>query len=171
MKEVIYNENNIKEEKINRTIRRAKALIENDNNEFLLANSFKNYQLPGGHVEDGETYADGLIRELYEETGIELVDKLPIPFISIIYITKDYPTMGINTKYIGNYYYIKTNNSPNFNRLELTNEEKMGNFKLEYINKNVVLNILQQSLQTCTHKNTVLDTITVIKEYLENESN
>ena len=171
MKEVIYNENNIKEEKINRIIRRAKVLIENENEEILLANSFNNYQFPGGHVEDDETFAEGLIREVYEETGIKLNMKLPVPFMTIIYVTKNYPTEGINTKYVGNYYSIKTNELPNISNINLTHEEEMGNFKLEYINKKEIINKLESSLETCTHKNTVLDTINVIKEYLENEGN
>lgn len=164
MKEVIYNENNIKDNEINRIVRRAKALIENDKGEILLANSFNNYQLPGGHIEDGESFAEGLIRETFEETGIEIKNGIPIPFITIYYMNKDYPIKGINTKCIGNYYNIKTNELAHTN--ELTSEEKMGNFKLEYINKNIIIKKLEDSLSTCTSKNTVLDTILVIKEYL-----
>ena len=170
MKEVVYNENNIKDEEINRTIKRAKVLIENDNECFLLAKSYNNYQLPGGHVEVGESYAEGLIREVYEETGIKLTDKLPVPFVTMTYFTKDYPTKGVNTKYIGNYYYMKSNEMPNINNIELTNEEEMGNFSLEYIKKELVLKQLEDSLNYCNHKNTVLDTITVIKEHLCNET-
>lgn len=171
MKEVIYNKSNIKEENINRIIRRSKVLIENDNNEILLANSFNNYQFPGGHVEENESYAEGLIREVFEETGINIDFKLPVPFISIIYFTKDYPIEGVNSKYIANYYSIKMNLQPKKELMQLTSEERMGNFKLEYINKKDILNVLENSLQNCTHKNTVLDTIEVIKEYLKDESN
>ena len=171
MKEVIYNEKNIKDNQINRVIRRSKALIINTNGEILLANSFNNYQFPGGHVENGESFADGLIREVREETGIKIDFKLPLPFITIIYYKKDYPKKGINSKYIANYYNIKNKLIPKTEYMNLTSEEAIGNFKLEFINKNNILNILEKSLNNCTDKDTVLDTIEVIKEYLINESN
>lgn len=170
MKEVVHNKNNIEETIINRIVRRAKIIIENDKQEILLAHAFNNYQLPGGHLEDEETFEEGLKREVLEETGIE-INTAPTLVMSIIYMTKDIPIEGINSKYIGNYYSIKTNEIPNLSSLDLTSEEEMGNFKLQYINKKDILNILNVNLNICTHKETVLDTIEVIKEYLKNESN
>lgn len=171
MKEVIYNRAKINKVDINRVIRRSKALIENDNNEFLLANSYNTYYFPGGHVEDDETYENGLIREIKEETGIELLEKIENPIVKITYITKDYPVEGINTEYIANYYYIKTNEQPKDMLIDLTSEEAMGNFKLEFINKKDILKILEENLNVCSNKDAVYDTIEVIREYFRNESN
>lgn len=72
MKEIIYNENNLKDSDINKVVKRAKALIINSNDEILLGYGDRNYQLPGGHLEDNETYDECLFREIKEETGINI---------------------------------------------------------------------------------------------------
>lgn len=64
------------------------ALIMNSNDEFLLVNleSFENkyFAVPGGGVEQGETFEDAVYREVHEELGIEksslrLAGKSPVP--------------------------------------------------------------------------------------------
>lgn len=51
------------------------AVIENNKGEILLVRSPKwgtKWTMPGGHVEPGETIAEGLLREGVEETGLKL---------------------------------------------------------------------------------------------------
>ena len=47
-----------------------------DGSRMLLQNRTKNdwqgYTLPGGHVEPGESFVDAVIREMKEETGLEI---------------------------------------------------------------------------------------------------
>lgn len=171
MKEIITNKSNITDSEINRVVRRTKAIIENDNNEILLAYSYKNYQLPGGHLENEETFIEGLNREVLEETGIDISNTTPNLVLSIINYKKDFPIEDINTKYVANYYSVKTNSKPNYSLIELTSEEELGNFKLVYINKELILEELEKSLLTCSYKEVIYDTISAIKEYLNNESN
>lgn len=68
----------------------AKAVIANANNEVLLlreANSYAEgtnigkYLLPGGRIEIGEKFFDGLKREIAEETGLEVIVGEPL-FVS-----------------------------------------------------------------------------------------
>ena len=51
------------------------CLIE-DGNQILLQNRVKKdwrgYALPGGHVEPGESFVDAVIREMKEETGLDI---------------------------------------------------------------------------------------------------
>ena len=35
---------------------------------------WKGYTLPGGHIEPGESFVDGVIREMKEETGLTIVN-------------------------------------------------------------------------------------------------
>lgn len=51
------------------------CLIE-DGDKILLQNRVNNdwhgYALPGGHVESGESFVDAVIREMKEETGLDI---------------------------------------------------------------------------------------------------
>jgi len=167
MKEIIYNYDNLKEEDINRVVTRIKAVIVNSNNEILLCYSGNNYHLPGGHLEEGETLEEGLVRELEEETGVLMPKQEIFPFLCIKYLNKDYPSEGINTKSIANYYVVDYNLIPDLNNLNLTEEEKEGNFELRYIDKEKVLDVLLESLKTCSRKGIIEDTIEAIKEYIK----
>ena len=167
MKRIIYNEDNLSDNDINNVVYRAKALIINSNDEILFGYGNNNYQFPGGHLEEWESLDECLVREVKEETGIDIPVLKRVPFISIIYYNKDYPEVGINSKYIANYYSIKTDLKPNMSNTDLTEDEKEGSFQLRYINKNDALKQLNESLKTCTRENVVKDTIRVVKEYLK----
>jgi len=168
MKKIIYNNDNLTEKDINKYVKRAKIVIENSNNEILIVYSHNNYFLIGGHVDDNESFYECLNREIKEETGVTIPIEKTEPFISIEYLNKDYPNKGENTKYINNYYYIKYDLIPNINNTNLTEDEKDGNFKIEYIDKDKIIDILTKSLETATRENVVKDTIEVLKEYLKN---
>jgi 8-oxo-dGTP diphosphatase len=59
----------------------AKAIIVKDNKALILlrAGSEKNagkWDLPGGHLNEGEDLMEGLLREVYEETGLKLSEPI-----------------------------------------------------------------------------------------------
>ena len=167
MKTIFYNYDNLKEEDINRLVRRAKILIINSNDEILFAHSNNNYFFVGGRVEENETFDEGIVRETKEETGIDLPLEKRESFFTITYMNKNYPSEGINTKSVANYYLIKCDIKPDLNKVSLTDEEKISNFKLVYIHKDKVLEELTNCLEICSNKNVVKDTIEVVKEYLK----
>ena len=131
MKEILYNNDNLKEQEINNIVRRAKAIIINSNDEILFAHTQDNYFFVGGRVEPNETFEEGIVREIKEETGIDIDFKFQKPFCTITYMNKDYPKEGVNTKSIANYYIVKSDIKPDLSKVKLTEEE----MQKEYANK------------------------------------
>ena len=166
MKTIIYNDNNLNDNEINRVSKRAKAIIKNSNNQILLACSNNNYHLPGGHLENDESDYECLVRELKEEVGVDVHFEKTEPIISIIYYNKDYPSLDVNSKSIANYYELNVNVEPNLSKIHLTEDEKKGNFNLQYIDENNILKFLEESMKKCTKESVVADTIEALKEYL-----
>lgn len=167
MKKVFYNEDNLRKEDINNFIKRAKMLIINSNNEILLGYGHNTYQIIGGHVEENESYDECVIREVKEETGIELSLEKREPFLQIVYYCKDYPKEGLNSEYIINYYSINSDLKPDIDKINLTENEKEGLFEFRYVSLNNVLDELNDNLEVCKNKNTVKDTIKAIEVYLK----
>ena len=76
------------------------GLVTNENDEILLINSpWRGWEYPGGMIEPGETFQEALIREVKEESG---VDVEITGFIGICKnIEKDVVNIDFVCKYIG----------------------------------------------------------------------
>lgn len=133
MKQIITNNYNLTDADMTEVVKRVKVLLVNSNNEVLLGYSHNDYQFPGGHVEENETLTQTVNREVLEETGIDLgIDNIE-PFACAIGYYKDWPAEGKNRKIEIYYYEIKTDEKPNLENTEYTENEKEGNFELRYI--------------------------------------
>ena len=132
MKIKYFNNDNIKEEEINDKVIRVKALLINSKKEILLAEAFTTIQFPGGHLEDGESLNDGLIREVKEETGIVLKGVYE-PFFAIKHFIKDFPVAGNNRSIEIYYFLIPADEVYNLDNINLDDQERKGEFKLYYI--------------------------------------
>lgn len=166
-KEIVNNLDNLSINDVNRVVRRAKLLIQTSDNKVAICHSSGNYHLLGGHVENDETDIDCLNREIKEEAGVDLELNDLNPFITIKYLNKDYPDSGVNTFTMANYYSIIYDLKPNLDNIHLTKDEKQGNFIIEFIDLDKALDTLEKSLSSATRKGVTLDTIEVIKEYLD----
>jgi 8-oxo-dGTP pyrophosphatase MutT (NUDIX family) len=169
MKEIIYNENNLKDEEISEWVKRAKVLVVNSKDEILIAHTDDSYYFLGGHVDGNETDYECLVREIKEEAGIDYNPKIDDPYVSIKYLLKDYPEEGINKGYISNYYVIYDDMVPNPKNVNLTDGEKEGHLRLVYIHKDRILDEVRPYLDKCKRKNVVRDTIDVLEEFLKVE--
>lgn len=166
MKEIVYNKENLKDNDINRYVRRAKAVITNKNGDILLCCSNNNYHLPGGHVEENESFDECLVREIKEEVGAVIEKKERTQILSITHYSKNYPEENINTKTIEHYYEVKDEIEPNTKKTILTEDEKKGKFSLVWVNKDNILEFLNESKKNCTREGVITDTIEAVKEYL-----
>lgn len=167
MKEIIYNYDYLNNEDITEIVIRMKALIINNKN-ILLANENDIYQFPGGHLEDNETFEECLKREVLEETGILLFDsEIKRPFMKVTFMNKDWPEVGKNRKAEIYFYLIETDKKPDISKVNYTENEKKGNFKVEFVPLNESISIIENNISK-NEKNKVIapDMITAIKEYL-----
>ena len=83
MKIEIKDYDNIQKEEMHESPTRVKVFVLS-NNQYILISAFDGFQLPGGHVEENENLTTATIREIKEETGIELAEhELPEPFFKI----------------------------------------------------------------------------------------
>lgn len=161
--QVIHNEDNLTLNDVNRVTRRAKLIVENNNDEILICHMGIKYFLIGGHIDNDESDEQCLTREVAEESGVTLDFSNILPIASSNYINKDYPKKGDITYSNTNYYAIKYDLVPNIEMQNLTEEEKKENFKLMYIPKNEVINFLENTKEINA---TLSDTIMAIKVYL-----
>ena len=128
-------------------VKRVKALIISSNNKILLASNYKDYQFPGGHMEEYESYNEALNRELLEETGInfELKDNLT-PDLKLYRYYENYHETKDNTILEINYFIIRSDQYIDINNLSLTKEEEDGDFSLTYINLLEFENLLKENV-------------------------
>lgn len=161
--QVIHNEDNLTLNDANKVTRRAKLIVENNNNEILICHMGVKYFLIGGHIDNDESDEECLVREVAEESGVTLDFSNILPIASSNYINKDYPKNGDITYTNTNYYAIKYDLVPNIELQNLTEEEKKENFKLMCISKNEVINFLENNKEINA---TLSDTIMAIKVYL-----
>ena len=166
MKEILYNYDNLKLEDIDEVVTRTKGLIINNNNEITLGYSHKTYQFPGGHLEDGESLEECLLREIAEETGIELKDAKLKPFEKITYYNKNYHGSGKNRNNDIYYYIINTDAKFDMNNSKLDEWEKDGDFTVKTFKIENVEQVLTDSIpDNPINKVIVEEMLDIFKEY------
>lgn len=166
IKEKLYNKDNLTKEDITETVVRVKMLLVNSKNEVLLGFCHNTYQFPGGHQEDGETLIDCVIREVKEETGIELTLDEAEPFFVIRHYSKNYHDSGENRCSEIYYFEIKTDEEYDLSKADYTENEKDGQFELRYIDLDKVEEVLNESI-SWNEKNAVIvpEMIAVFNNY------
>ena len=166
MKEVLYNYDNLTIDDIDEVIVRTKGLIINDNDEITLGYSNGTYQFPGGHLEENEEQNDGLLREIKDETGIEIKDAKMRPFEKITHYTKNYHNSGLNRKNEIYYYIVRTNTKFDMSNTSLDEEEKNNGFTVKTIPLKDFEKVLIKSIPDNPRNQVIVEEmLDVFKEY------
>lgn len=173
MKTLIFNDDNLAEDKIQDTILKARAIIINDAQEVLLSHCAGFYLFPGGKLRKNESPTKGLLREVREETGIMLKESAMEPFLQINHIMKDYPKRGKDNLFsnrcnITDYYLVRGNMDIDKSKMNLTSYEKESNFETIKIKFNEILPLLSNNHNTDKRAKCYLREISAVIHELKN---
>lgn len=149
MKEIIINDFDLKDSDIEETVVRVKGLIFTTDGKILLAHNNNTYQFPGGHLDDGEDKNDCIIREIKEETGID-VKVSEEPFLCIKTYDNNYFDTGRKILSCIYYYRFFTDDRPNFEETHYDELELATDFNLFYITYSDLRNFLRKCIEEST---------------------
>jgi len=130
MIEIIYNDDNLKDENIDEKTVRSRGIIINNKDDVLMSysNERRQYEFPGGHQEEV------LKREIQEETGLYIDTSNFKPFIVIKYYVRNYRQTGKNRLVEIYYYEIKTEEKYDLAKANFDVNEIKENYECRYVN-------------------------------------
>lgn len=176
MNTLSYNKLNIKDEDVSLFVTRVKAFIQDSLGRIWIATSNSGCQLPGGHVEQGEDVFEALIRELREETGIDVQkEDIKGPFFELKRYTKTDDKRYRMSNIL--YFYVKTDDMPDQKKTNFTEREKEYNFTLfqvEFDNIRAYIESFMTEKQTQINKiiaQEILDAYDELVKFLEEKNN
>lgn len=146
MKIIVKNDDNLIKEEIDELVVRTKGIIINDNNELFLGYCDGVYQFPGGHLEEGESLEECLIREIKEETGIDIIENDINLILKKEWLTRNYRNTNKNRENDVYFYIVKTDKDVNLNNIKYTENEEKGNYHIRKINLDKVFDELDRTV-------------------------
>ena len=151
-------------------VKRGKALIVSSDNKILLVNNYQDYQFPGGHMENNETYSEALKRELLEETGIDFnIEKDIEPVLKLYRYYEEYHETKENTLLEINYFIIRSDKYIDIDNLNLTKEEENGDFSLTYISLFEFKRLLEENIMINNDKYGISEEMFEVFDKLKNK--
>lgn len=167
MEKILINEDNLEEKDIHGEEIRVKAFIKNSDDELLVIHNNKTYQLPGGHNVEGETLQESLMREIKEETGLD-IEINQEPFMEIVEYNKNFLNTGYNISNTIYYFELETDELPEFSKLNLTELEKRTELKINYIKLDDIEKFIEESKNNKMMNEVIAyELVKVIKTYKE----
>lgn len=146
MRQLFINKDNLEKDDIDEVAIRVKGLMKNDKDELLLEHNNNTVQFPGGHRISEESLEETLIREVKEETGIN-IDIESGPFMLITEYCKNYRDSNKNRCNKIYYYMVRSNDLPKIEEISLSDFEKKTDFRLFYVKLEEIENLLQRCLK------------------------
>ena len=165
MKRVLINDYFLNESDLDYEVIRVKALVINNKGEVLLAHNNNTYQFLGGHREQNEALEDTLIREIKEETGMN-VNLENGPFMQITTFDNNY--FGTSKKVCNKIYYfvVYCDDKPNFEETNYDELERQSEFYLVYVKINELEKFLEDAVSDKEiDQGIAREMLLVVKEY------
>ena len=168
MKEIVLNKAKLKPEEITEVLDKARIVLRNDTGEFILSHFERVYFLPGGKIELGETSAQAVIRELKEETNIDILLDDTEPFALVKNYLRDYESNDgeVVNRLVNTYYFTGFTSKDDIQYFNLTIPEKRDDLRAFYIDMEEARELLKEyNKENPKATYLALETIKVLDEY------
>lgn len=142
--ELIINDDNLNINEVQEFSIKVRAILIDENNQMLIANYGNVILLPGGKVDNGETYYTAVIRELREEIGLEYSREELNYLVTLNYYQKNYPKREgtFQNRLVQTHYFVGQYKGIKKEEQKLTEKEQKFNFRLELISLEDLENII-----------------------------
>lgn len=176
MKQIIFNESNLKSDEIDRNVKKVRAILINKEGKALVTKCAGKYMLPGGKIDGNETEVEALRREILEETGIEINTDSIQPFLQINAYNRNYydrHTMkNINRHTQTTFFEIYTDEQINENKQRLTESEKSAKLKSEFKNLSIIQYLVEtNNIQSQNKEVFDREILTALREFARYKQN
>ncbi len=168
MKEIIINKAKLKDEEITEVLDKARIVLRNDDDQFVLSHFERVYFLPGGKIELGETPVDAVKRELKEETNINILLDDIEPFVLVKNYLRDYESNDgtIVNRLVNTYYFTGFTSKDDIEYFNLTVPEKRDDLRSFYIDMEEAVELLKEyNKENPKATYLALETLKVLEEY------
>ena len=168
MKEIVLNKGKLKKEEITEVLDKARIVLRNETGEFVLSHFERVYFLPCGKIELVETPAEAVIRELKEETNIDILLDDIEPFAVVKNYLRDYESMDgeIVNRLVNTYYFTGFTSKDDIEYFNLTIPEKRDDLRAFYIDMEEARELLKEyNKENPKATYLALETIKILDEY------
>lgn len=149
MKIIRFNKENIKNEEVEKVVKKSRGIILNEQGKALIVKYAGLYMFPGGKIEN-ENNRDALSREILEEAGIEKIDLEDKPFLKLESYDRNYYTRSLGrniTRLTETYfYYGRTKDDINLKKQNLTQNERNQEFLVSFENLSIIQYLAQTNI-------------------------
>ncbi|MBQ9023762.1 MAG: NUDIX hydrolase [Bacilli bacterium] len=170
MKEIVINKSRLKPDEITEVLDKARIVLRNDNGEFVLSHFERVYFLPGGKIELDETPAEAVMRELKEETNIDILLDDTEPFALVKNYLRDYESNDGNivNRLVNTYYFTGFTSKDDIQYFNLTIPEKRDDLRAFYIDMEEARELLKEyNKENPKATYLALETLKILDEYEE----
>ena len=146
MKEIVINKGRLKPDEVTHVVDKARIILRNDNDEFVLSHFERVYFLPGGKIELDETAVDAIKREVMEETNIHvLLDDIE-PLALVKHYLRDYESKDgtIVNRLVNTYYFTGFTSKEDIEYFNLTIPEKKDDLRAFFIDMEEARELLKE---------------------------
>jgi len=168
MKEIVINKARLKADEITEVLDKARIILRNETGEFVLSHFERVYFLPGGKIELDETPAETVVRELKEETNIDIFLDDTEPFALVKNYLRDYESNDgeIVNRLVNTYYFTGFTSKDDIQYFNLTIPEKRDDLRAFYIDMEEARELLKEyNKENPKATYLALETLKILDEY------